>query len=92
MMFNSIFSYNAVMDSWQLVFNWADIVDFQIRDVRTRVLSSMAWVTMKAYVGIGNGPFNITNIYEFHNGRWFMVHHHNSALLIPGGEQQLVHG
>lgn len=92
MFLNSLSSYNAVMESWQLAFSWDNVTDFQIQDVRIRVLSSMAWVTMKAYVDIGNGPFNVTNIYELHNGRWYMVHHHSSALLIHGGgEQQLLH-
>ncbi|KAK6117498.1 hypothetical protein DH2020_048755 [Rehmannia glutinosa] len=64
----SFSGYNAVMDSWQLAFTWENVADFQIRDVRTRVLSNMAWVTMKAYVDIGAGPFDVTNIYELHNG------------------------
>ncbi|KAL0312433.1 UNVERIFIED_CONTAM: F-box protein SKIP8 [Sesamum radiatum] len=84
-------SYNAVMESWQLAFSWENVADFQIRDVRTRVLTDMAWVTMKVFVDIGAGPFNVTNIFEFHNGRWYMVHHHSSALLIHrGGQQQLM--
>ncbi|KAL8521307.1 hypothetical protein ACS0TY_011732 [Phlomoides rotata] len=89
----SFSGYNAVMESWQLAFAWHNVADFQIRDVRTRVLPSMAWVTMKAYVDdIGPRTFNMTNIYELHNGRWYMVHHHNSAVLINGGgEQQLLH-
>ncbi|KAK6158427.1 hypothetical protein DH2020_005741 [Rehmannia glutinosa] len=89
----SFSGYNAVMDSWQLAFTWENVADFQIRDVRTRVLSNMAWVTMKAYVDIGAGPFDVTNIYELHNGRWYMVHHHSSALFIHGGgEQQHLQG
>ncbi|PIN05435.1 hypothetical protein CDL12_22029 [Handroanthus impetiginosus] len=89
----SFSGYSAVMESWQLAFSWENVADFQIRDVRTRVLSDMAWVTMKAYVDIGTGPFNVTNIFEFHNGRWYMVHHHSSTLFIHGGgEQQLLQG
>lgn len=92
MLVDSLSSYNAVMGSWQLTFNWENVADFQIQDVRVRVTSSMAWVTMKAYLDIGAGPFNVTNIYELHNGRWYMVHHHCSALLIHGGGgQQLLH-
>ncbi|KAH6804405.1 Nuclear transport factor 2 family protein [Perilla frutescens var. frutescens] len=88
----SFSGYNAVMESWQLAFNWENVADFQIQDVRARVTSSMAWVTMKAYLDIGAGPFNVTNIYELHNGRWYMVHHHCSAMLIHGGGgQQLLH-
>ncbi|KAI3453836.1 hypothetical protein Pfo_010499 [Paulownia fortunei] len=89
----SFSGYNAVMESWQLAFSWENVADFQIRDVRTRVLADMAWVTMKAYVDMENGTYNVTNVYELHNGRWYMVHHHSSAVLIHGGvEPQLLHG
>ncbi|KAH7682138.1 NTF2-like protein [Dioscorea alata] len=79
--------YTAVIHSWSLAFNWdhgGQGIAFQIRDVRARVLSDMAWVTMKAYVDIDSGPFHVTNIYEFHNGRWYMVHHHSSVMLGEG--------
>ncbi|KAI4364957.1 hypothetical protein MLD38_020988 [Melastoma candidum] len=86
--------YNAVIQSWQLAFNWDQGVDFLVRDVRVRVMTDMAWVTMKTFVGnMDAGPFNVTNIFEFHNGRWYMVHHHNSVMFIDGemGQQNL-HG
>ncbi|KAJ0977344.1 hypothetical protein J5N97_012818 [Dioscorea zingiberensis] len=79
--------YNAVIDSWSLAFNWdhgGQGIAFQIRDVRARVLSDMAWITMKAYVDIDSGPFHVTNIYEFRNGQWYMVHHHSSVMLGEG--------
>ncbi|KAE9459611.1 hypothetical protein C3L33_08476, partial [Rhododendron williamsianum] len=86
-------SYNAVMESWQLAFNWDHGGGFQVRDVRARVLTEMAWVTMKTYVDMDNRLFNMSNIFEFHNGRWYMVHHHSSLLLIDGEpEQQIVQG
>ncbi|KAG6577135.1 F-box protein SKIP8 [Cucurbita argyrosperma subsp. argyrosperma] len=85
--------YNAVIQSWQVAFNWEQGINFQVRDVRARVLTDMAWVSMKTYVDMDTGPFNVTNIYEFHNGRWYMVHHHSSVMLIVGEmEQQMVHG
>ncbi|XP_059443753.1 F-box protein SKIP8-like [Corylus avellana] len=84
--------YNAVIQSWQLAFNWEHGVNFQVRDVRARVLTDMAWVTMKTFIDIDSGPFNVTNVFEFHNGRWYMVHHHSSVMLMDGEvEQQLVH-
>ncbi|KAJ4842794.1 F-box protein skip8 [Turnera subulata] len=84
--------YNAVIQSWQLLFNWEQGLDFQVRDVRARVLTDMAWVTMKTYVDMDAGPFNVTNVYEFHNGRWYLVHHHSSLLLMDGEvDQQVVH-
>ncbi|KAJ8768502.1 hypothetical protein K2173_022595 [Erythroxylum novogranatense] len=83
--------YDAVIQSWQLEFNWEQGVDFQVRDVRARVLTDMAWVTMKFFADM-NGPFNITNIFEFHNERWYMVHHHSSVMLLDGeGDNQIVH-
>ncbi|XP_062074595.1 F-box protein SKIP8-like [Humulus lupulus] len=83
--------YNAVIQSWQFAFNWDQGVNFQIRDVRARVLTDMAWVTMKTFVDVDTGPFNVTNVFEFHNGRWYMVHHHSSVM--EGElEQQILHG
>ncbi|XP_073131761.1 F-box protein SKIP8-like [Henckelia pumila] len=89
----SFSGYNAVMESWQLAFSWENVADFQIRDVKTRVLTDMAWVSMNAYIDLDAEAFNVTNVYEFHHGRWYMVHHHTSALLIHGvGLQLLPHG
>lgn len=77
--------YNAVMESWQMAFNWEQQVGaFQVHDVRARVLTDMAWVTMKTYVAMDAGPRNVTNVFEFHDGRWHMVHHHCSVMLVDG--------
>lgn len=78
--------YNAVIGSWALSFNW-EPVTFQLRDVCARVLTDVAWVTMKVHVNIESGPFNVTNLYELHNGRWYMVHHHCSQMP-NGGDAQ----
>lgn len=79
--------YNAVMNSWGLLFNWGQDggqgTDFQLRDVRARVLADVAWVNMKVHVDVDPGPFHVTNVYEFHNGRWYMVHHHSSLMADP---------
>ncbi|KAJ8555897.1 hypothetical protein K7X08_013393 [Anisodus acutangulus] len=83
--------YNSVIGSWQLAFNWEQNVDVEIRDVKARVMTDSAWVTMKAYLNMGSG--NVTNVFEFHNGRWYIVHHHCSVMLIHGGAgQQVVQG
>ncbi|KAI3877079.1 hypothetical protein MKX03_027605 [Papaver bracteatum] len=83
------------MESWQLTFNWGQEAAFQIRDVKTRVFTDIAWVTtMKTYVDDPNsGPFNVTNVYEFHKGQWYLVHHHCSVILIGAeADQQNVFG
>ncbi|KAH0453164.1 hypothetical protein IEQ34_017488 [Dendrobium chrysotoxum] len=76
--------FSAVMNSWAAAFNWAPGVAFQIRDVRARVSSDMAWVTMKAYIDLDSDQFFMTNVYEFHRGRWYMVHHHSTIMVMDG--------
>ncbi|KAB5564615.1 hypothetical protein DKX38_004669 [Salix brachista] len=85
--------YNAVIQSWQFAFDWEQGLNFQVRDVRARVLTGMAWVTMKMYVlEMDNGPFNVTNVFEFHDGRWYIVHHHSSVMIIDADvDQQIMH-
>jgi ketosteroid isomerase-like protein len=87
--------YSAVIDSWALAFNWVQGaggagqgVGFQLQDVRARVLGDMAWLMFKVYADVDAGPFNVTNIYEFHNGRWYMVHHHSSPIPLDGAPNQ----
>ncbi|KAG6397134.1 hypothetical protein SASPL_143298 [Salvia splendens] len=82
--------YNQVMESWRATFSWESANNFQIRDVRTHVLTNMAWVTMKAYSNMERA-YNVTNIYELCNGMWYMVHHHSLAALIHEvADQQFV--
>ncbi|PIA34771.1 hypothetical protein AQUCO_03700204v1 [Aquilegia coerulea] len=73
--------YDAVMQSWQQAFSWGQGFALQVQDVRARLMTDMAWVTMKAYVDMETEPFHVTNVYEFQNGRWYMVHHHSSSML-----------
>jgi ketosteroid isomerase-like protein len=84
---SSLDRYNAVMNSWALLFNWGQDggqgTDFQLRDVRARVLSDVAWVNMKVHVDGEPGPLHATNVYEFRNDRWYMVHHHSSVMVDP---------
>ncbi|CAL4949293.1 unnamed protein product [Urochloa decumbens] len=79
--------YNAVMARWSLLFNWGQDggqgVAFQIRDVRVRVLGEVAWVYLKANVNLDPMMCHVTNVFEFHNGRWYMVHHHSSLMAVP---------
>ncbi|XP_042038732.1 F-box protein SKIP8-like isoform X1 [Salvia splendens] len=82
---DSFSGYNAVMGSWQILLGREDVAAFQIQDVRVRVMSNVAWMTMKVYHEIVPGLFNMTNIYELHDGRWYMVHYHCSEFVWLGG-------
>lgn len=71
--------YDKVLQSWGIFFDWDQQYDIQVHDVRVRVFGDMAWVTLKVFVDGAVEPLLVTNIYEFHNGRWLMVHHHSSS-------------
>lgn len=76
-----------MMEAWRLLFNWGQEevqgISFNVRDVRVRVLGEVAWVNMKANVDVDPVLFHVTNIYEFRNGKWYMVHHHRSIMADP---------
>ncbi|XP_010439107.1 PREDICTED: probable F-box protein At4g23960 [Camelina sativa] len=74
--------YDAVMQKWELCFDNSDFGCYDPRDVQTRVLTSVAWVTTFA-AHISGSYSHITNVFELHNGRWLMVHHQSSSSSIP---------
>jgi hypothetical protein len=74
--------YDKVLQSWKIPFDWDQQYNIHVHDVRVRVFGdNMAWVTLKEFVNAAVEPLLTTNIYEFHNGRWFMVHHHSSPIV-----------
>ncbi|CAH8275553.1 unnamed protein product [Arabidopsis lyrata] len=79
--------FDAVMQRWEFCFdNWEIGFPLEALEVRTRILDSVAWGTMIALHHIIGGPFNVTNVFELHNGRWLMVHHHSSIIPTNGVE------
>ncbi|GLJ31685.1 hypothetical protein SUGI_0636720 [Cryptomeria japonica] len=76
--------YEKVLQSWAITFQWDQHNDRQLRDVQARVFGDMAWVTFKEFFNAAIGPALATNIFEFHNGQWFMVHHHSSPMVEVG--------
>ncbi|KAG6467341.1 F-box protein SKIP8-like [Zingiber officinale] len=73
--------YDAVMDRWDLIINWGSLdgvrrpIDVRIKNVRARILEDEAWVTLDTYTNWNFVTFRETNVYEFHNGQRFIVHH-----------------
>lgn len=76
--------YEAVMENWHLVFNWSQRYDFVLSDLRVRVAGEVAWVTLKEFVNSSMEPLMATNCFEFHDGHWYIVHHHSSPQLEGG--------
>lgn len=76
-----VYRYDAVMQRWEFCFdNWELMMDLDPRDVRTRILTSVAWVTTFAVDMKVGWQLHITNVFELHNGRWLMAHHHSSII------------
>lgn len=76
--------YEAIMESWRSVLSWRQNLEFDLQEERARVFGNMAWVTVKVFINSSAEPLFTTNVYEFHDGQWYMVHHHSSPQLVRG--------
>ena len=72
------------MESWRSVLSWRQNLEFDLQEERARVFGNMAWVTVKVFINSSAEPLFTTNVYEFHDGQWYMVHHHSSPQLAGG--------
>ncbi|VVB11887.1 unnamed protein product [Arabis nemorensis] len=80
--------YEAVMERLEDLFDsWEFWFDFDAFDVEARIRTEWAWVTMftSHHVAV-DGPLRITNVFELHDNRWFMVHHYCSIVPTGGAE------
>jgi ketosteroid isomerase-like protein len=85
--------YAAVMDSWQRIFENTFEMSFHLTGVEIAVVGDLAWVvcteniTSRTYDGISRSQVEATNVFERHDGRWRLVHHHGSPVVEPGSEE-----
>ena len=81
-------SYNAIIQSWENVFDPSDQVDINIYDITLKIKDNLAWLTcIQEMIYINREPvmFNIsqsTNIFENTDTGWLMLFHHASPLPI----------
>ena len=79
-------SCEAIMQSWENVFDPEDQVDISLSDITIKIKDNMAWLTcVQEMVYIKRDPisFNLsqsTNIFEKCNKEWKMVVHHASPI------------
>ncbi len=84
--------WDAVMESWQQIFENTQQMGFTLTNVKTRVLGDLAWVTLYENLnstqrGQTNGAVVLTtNIYEQRPDGWFMIHHHGSPVMVAQPE------
>jgi hypothetical protein len=85
--------YAAVMDSWQRIFENTFEMSFDLTGVEIVVVGDLAWVvcteniTSRTYDGISRSQVEATNVFERHDGRWRLVHHHGSPVVEPRSEE-----
>ena len=79
-------SWDAIMQSWQNVFDPEDQVDINLSNLTIKIKNDVAWVTcVQEMVYLNRDPlmYNIsqsTNIFEKCNNEWKMVIHHASPI------------
>src|SRR5262249_1942229 len=76
--------WGAVMESWQGIFANTVAMRFTLTAVRVDVNGDLAWVVLTENLesqhreGTNAAQVQATNIFQRHEGRWFLVHHHGS--------------
>jgi ketosteroid isomerase-like protein len=81
--------YAAVMSSWQRIFENTFEMSFDLTGVEVSVMGDLAWVvcteniTSRTYDGVSRSTVEATNVFERHEGRWRLVHHHGSPVVGP---------
>ena len=85
--------YAAVMSSWQRIFENTFEMSFDLTGVEISVMGNLAWVvcteniTSRTYDGVSRSQVEATNVFERHEGRWCIVHHHGSTVVAPTSDE-----
>jgi limonene-1,2-epoxide hydrolase len=89
--------WGPVMISWERIFANTDSMHFTLTDVRAEVVGTLAWVVLieelesRSVAGLSRSQILATNLFEKHDGQWFIIHHHASPIFAPPtpAEEQL---
>ena len=79
--------YSAIMTSWERIFENTFAMSFELTGVEVSVMGDLAWVvctenlTSRTYDGVSRSRIEATNVFERHEGRWLLVHHHGSPVV-----------
>lgn len=79
--------FAAVIDGWERIFESTFEISFELSSVEVSVLGNLAWVvcteniTSRTYDGAGRSQVEATNVFERHESRWLLVHHHGSPVI-----------
>ncbi|HVO22715.1 MAG TPA: nuclear transport factor 2 family protein [Candidatus Margulisiibacteriota bacterium] len=84
--------WGPVMESWQRIFANTVAMRFTLTATRVEVVGDLAWVVLTENLesqhraGSATARVEATNIFQRHDGRWFLVHHHGSPVYTPGAD------
>jgi len=86
--------FSAVMSSWERIFESTFEISFDLTAVEVSVVGDLAWavctenITSRTCDGVSRSQVEATNVFERHEGRWLLIHHHGSPLLsAPASEE-----
>lgn len=85
-----LYGYDAILDSWNSIFNSRQPFNFRLIGIRTVISGDLAVVTLLENLIIEQDGrvaevfLPATNIFRFHEGRWFLIHHQASAAVEKG--------
>jgi len=86
--------WDDVITSWRKIFENTLEMSFNLTNVTIHVRGSLAWLTLYENISsrVGGetvkGVILTTNIFEKHQGRWWIIHHHGAQTLAPPQESQ----
>lgn len=83
--------YDQVLDAWRQAFVSGRPTDIDIDILSVEIRPNLAWMVCKQQVEAVRGKNVIggmriaTNVFQKARGKWFMVHHHASPVVLPEG-------
>jgi ketosteroid isomerase-like protein len=89
-----LYGWGPIMASWQRIFENTFSMRFTLTDMRVEVSGTLAWVVLiedlesQGYDGPSRSQILATNLFEKHNGAWFLIHHHASPILATASVQK----
>ena len=81
--------WGPIMASWERIFTSTQSMRFSLSDVRLEVSGTLGWAVLIENLdthgpdGVSRSQILTTNLFEQHDGQWFMVHHHASPVFAP---------
>lgn len=81
--------WDDVITSWREIFENTLEMRFHLADITIHVQGSLAWLTLYENITSRMGGETIrgviltTNIFEKHQGKWWIIHHHGAQTMAP---------